>query len=204
MEAFALNLRLQRKLYYKIFSLLREQGSNMLGVLERRDFQDDISEPWAGSVIVYGMDIEDESYLLTRERGRQEVDALLEMTGNRLALELSKMGVRAKAFSSSLPEVDLRKLAVKAGLGVYGRNGLVLTESYGPRVRFGALAISIPLEKLSARKGRELCRGCRICTKACPAGAIGEGFDACACDDYNASLSEKKCTVCTDVCPVGG
>ena len=35
--------------------------------------------------------------------------------------------------------------AIKAGLGEYGRHGLVITPEFGPRVRFGKIFTDLPL-----------------------------------------------------------
>lgn len=206
-EAFTAGLKVQRRLYYKIYSMLREEGAELVGFLGSKSLEGEAREPWIRSLVVYCLSIANESMVTSQpsqmDEGKQYVDTLLELIGNKLGLTLAKMGIRVSVFSPSLPDADLRKLAVKAGLGVYGKNGLVLTENFGPRVRFGGLALSIPLDDFRERQIGELCRGCQVCISACPSGALGEKFDPLACDDYNSSLDKKKCTLCTDVCPAG-
>ena len=65
-------------------------------------------------------------------------------------------------------------LAIAAGLGRLGRNGILLTEKYGACVRLCKVVTDMPLEPddAPAQAIREECRSCRICAEACPAAAI--------------------------------
>ena len=79
--------------------------------------------------------------------------------------------------------VDLRKAAVEAGIGSYGKSGLVLMKGFGPRVRLGAVLTSAPL-KLTKKRAKLLCpEECQICLSGCPGKALsGEGkVDKRAC-----------------------
>ena len=64
--------------------------------------------------------------------------------------------------------------AIKAGLGEYGRNGLLITREYGPRVRLGKVYTDLPLaHDLPRRFGvQEFCRICKRCAESCPASAL--------------------------------
>jgi reductive dehalogenase len=67
--------------------------------------------------------------------------------------------------------------AIQAGLGEYGRHGLVITRQYGPRLRFGKIFTDMPL----AHDGpadfgvRKFCDICRKCSGSCPPKAIPDG-----------------------------
>jgi len=65
-------------------------------------------------------------------------------------------------------------LAIDAGLGELGRNGLLITPQYGPRVRLCKILTDLPLEpdKPIEFGVREFCEKCKICAKNCEAGAI--------------------------------
>jgi len=68
-------------------------------------------------------------------------------------------------------------LAIDAGLGEFGRNGLLITRPYGPRVRLCKVftdARLIPDEPVSFGV-RECCEACTKCAEACSAGAISRG-----------------------------
>ena len=112
-------------------------------------------------------------------------------------------------------------LAIKAGLGEYGRNGLLITKKFGPRVRLGRIFTDLPLSHdRPIRFGvKEFCDICRKCTNACPAKAIASGepsterynrsnisgirkwsTDAEKCFNFWANLN-SDCSICIRVCP---
>lgn len=106
--------------------------------------------------------------------------------------------------------------AVRAGLGVRGRNGQLITEKFGSMVFIGEIVTNIDFDVVdSAEKG---CENCGICIKACPTGSLSEkGFDKSRCRSH---FSQKKgeltewecrqlksgklvwgCDICTLACP---
>ena len=111
--------------------------------------------------------------------------------------------------------------AIQAGLGQYGRHGLVITKQYGPRLRFGKIFTDMPL----ARDGpvrfgvHEFCEVCRKCADACPPQAIPHGESDGAIHNQSNFVGIKKwnvdgekcfkfwanqgteCGICIRVCP---
>lgn len=99
-----------------------------------------------------------------------------------------------------------------AGLGTLGLHHSLITPEYGPRVRLGSIftAAALPGDPLPAE---ELCNGCRVCERLCPAGALRRAdgevvghLDKDACTRHHILLREEKrwpCGVCVKVCPVG-
>jgi len=72
---------------------------------------------------------------------------------------------------SKIPNIQAffshRNAAVRAGLGEFGLNNLVLTPEYGPRIRLNSIITSIQLEP-DPIIGEKLCiRGCTLCLEAC-------------------------------------
>ncbi len=65
-------------------------------------------------------------------------------------------------------------LAIDAGLGELGRNGLLITPQYGPRVRLCKIFTDLPLshDKPISFGVQEFCKKCRQCAKNCKPGAI--------------------------------
>ena len=111
--------------------------------------------------------------------------------------------------------------AIKAGLGEYGRHGMVITPEHGPNVRFGKIFTDLPLAiDHPIRFGvEEMCGVCHACADACPATAITHDepsdhrhnisnitgvtkwtVDGEACFDYWAKIN-SDCSVCIRVCP---
>jgi reductive dehalogenase len=112
-------------------------------------------------------------------------------------------------------------LAIQAGLGEYGRHGLLITQEFGPRVRLGKIFTDLPLaHDAPVRFGvREFCDICRRCTASCPAKAIPNFIptdeilnesnisgvrkwtvDGEKCFKFWASQN-SDCSICIRVCP---
>jgi len=70
-------------------------------------------------------------------------------------------------------------LAIDAGLGQLGRNGLLITREFGPCVRLCKILTDLPLQpdEPAAFGVTDFCRGCRKCTEACEAEAISAEED---------------------------
>ncbi len=136
-----------------------------------------------------------------------------------IAQYITNLGYRAVA---SMNDAALAiPLAIKAGLGEYGRHGLLITREFGPRVRLGKVFTDLPLaHDRPVRFGvRETCEVCRACTDACPAKAIAGGepstgvhnrsniqgirkwtTDAEKCFRFWANQN-TDCAICVRVCP---
>ena len=111
--------------------------------------------------------------------------------------------------------------AIKAGLGEYGRNQMVITPKYGPRVRFSKIFTSLPLQSDRPKPLgiHQYCSVCTVCADACPPRALPQGpaTDTPAnqstivgvkkwtancekCFGYWARL-KTDCAICMRVCP---
>jgi len=68
-------------------------------------------------------------------------------------------------------------IAVEAGLGELGRNGLLITEKFGPRVRLCKVFTDLPLLPDEPRFFGvvDFCRRCMKCAEHCPSRAISFG-----------------------------
>lgn len=107
--------------------------------------------------------------------------------------------------------------ACASGLGVIGRNGLLINEKYGSWVFIGEIVTTLKLCDSSNEIKR--CMNCGKCVSACPVGALSEenfGKDICL-----SNVSQKKgdipqeyqelmrkygcawgCDICQQVCPM--
>ncbi|MCP4762691.1 MAG: reductive dehalogenase [archaeon] len=68
-------------------------------------------------------------------------------------------------------------LAIDAGLGAYGRNGLMITKKFGPRIRICKVFTNMPLihdepDYKFIEKINDFCKGCLKCAENCEAKAI--------------------------------
>ncbi|WP_375230812.1 4Fe-4S double cluster binding domain-containing protein [Roseobacter sp. S98] len=111
--------------------------------------------------------------------------------------------------------------ALKAGLGEYARNQMVITPEFGPRLRFSKIFTSLPLAHDTPRPlgVKAFCDICTKCADACPVKALPYGppeagganpsairgvrkwtSDAEKCFGFWARLS-SDCAICMRVCP---
>lgn len=73
--------------------------------------------------------------------------------------------------------VSLSWMAQACGLGVVGKNGMVMHPEYGPRLHFGGLITTLDLPQVSFGGGdKAICpEDCTVCIDACPAQALEGG-----------------------------
>jgi len=138
------------------------------------------------------------------------------ITSFSLAEFIRGLGFRAipagNNFGLSIP------IAIDAGLGEVGRNGILITPKYGPRIRLAKVITDMPLlADVPIRFGvREFCETCKLCADHCPSASIpktaltwaGNSISNNAgirkwyinpesCYDYNGF----SCSNCKRVCP---
>lgn len=108
--------------------------------------------------------------------------------------------------------------AVNAGLGWIGKNGVLITEEYGPRVRLSAVLIDYPF-KTRTQITESRCGTCNKCVDICPHKALkgvnwdinthrSDLIDYHLCNQKRSSYIEKlgrksACGLCMVVCPFG-
>ena len=116
--------------------------------------------------------------------------------------------------NSPIPEVYS---AIKAGLGVRGKNGLLITPQFGSWVIIGEIVTDLHID--SKTNDDITCIACDKCIKSCPSGALSTyGFDKSKCISH---ISQKKgvlsddeikylksgvsvwgCDICQECCPM--
>ena len=105
-------------------------------------------------------------------------------------------------------------VAVAAGLGVFGRHGLLISDRFGPRIKLGLVTTDLTLrcsQPLNVDLER-FCGNCGLCSKECPTSAIpGNGRELVngikrwrinheLCYSYWRS-NGTDCGICMKVCP---
>lgn len=162
----------------------------------------------ARSVVVFGIAVPRGSFRSPRYRSHflhrsyHTVYPRLDGVGLELALFMEEAGHEAVAIPSYAPLVfrgaepwgllSLRHAAQLAGLGTFGRSGMIYHPVYGSRLRLGAVVTTAEVRARSGDGGRPgdavsamevLCpEGCTRCADVCPAGAISEeDFNKMAC-----------------------
>ncbi len=112
-------------------------------------------------------------------------------------------------------------MAIQAGLGEYGRNGLLITKEFGPRIRLGKIFTDLPLaiDQPIHFGVSEFCTICRRCSDGCPVKAIADGEPSSERHNRSNIKGVKKwsvdgekcfgfwarqnsdCAICIRVCP---
>lgn len=153
--------------------------------------------------------------------GQASVDAYY-LTSNRAHEAAAQLARRIEETLSiralASPPVFIKPLAVRCGLGKFGRNGLVSVGKYGTRVCIQAIALnaSIEVHDTCEKQLSSMCLHCGACVKVCPVHALdGSGrVDITRClraqPESEAFPEEMRrhlgssilgCDLCQRVCP---
>jgi epoxyqueuosine reductase len=224
----------------KILTKLGDLDIPLVGFAPARRWDDPLFEPWIPekfrprsifsdtiTVIVIGIPVslpvvETSPSIFYHELYRT-VNTLLDTSGYRISLFLNAEGfpsiwIPRDGYGSIgiLKEnpcafFSHRHAAFLAGLGTFGINNMLLTEKFGPRVRFVSIFTSADLPPDPLIK-KSLCKKCMECVNICPVKAFGgkeypEGLtDKKACAERSEALYKKHispCGFCIKVCPIG-
>ena len=118
-----------------------------------------------------------------------------------IATYILNLGYRAIACVNDTSQAI--PYAIQAGLGEYGRNGLLITKDFGPRVRIGRIHTDLPLDHdQPLRFGvREFCdTTCRRCAEACPPQAISYGDPTDEVPNQSVTVGIRKWQVDPEKC----
>lgn len=152
-----------------------------------------------------------------------EAGRVLEGAAGELCALLGSLGILNVRISGQDEEslsscFQQKTAATLAGLGWIGKNGMLVSPGFGPRLEMATvLAAEGPRPGKPVTRSR--CGKCRLCVEACPSRALKGGtwspgcgrsglIDAFECDRWRRShipvLGRKHaCAMCAVVCPVG-
>jgi epoxyqueuosine reductase len=145
------------------------------------------------------------------------VTPALDLLGYRISKWLNEQGFSTFPIPCSTPYnfnklegiISHKLVAHLAGLGWIGKSCLLLTDRYGPRVRFVTVLTDAPLQTGSPMD--KPCGKCPVCVDVCPVQAVTGTefraqdprqvrFDAPKCSEYR---KEHPCGLCVSSCPQG-
>ena len=132
----------------------------------------------------------------------------------RLTVDLEQHASFTYKILVDSPTLDERALAVRAGLGFLGRNGLVISPEYGSRFNIGVLLTDIPWDSLTSGcyKTRQLRSVEERSDEAIQKYVAFAGFMDCFANARNDGGNEfcnglpspcSTCRRCVDACPTG-
>ena len=115
-------------------------------------------------------------------------------------------------------DVPLKFVADRIGLGVYGKNGLLLTEQCGSYVGLRSVITDMPMAADRFEKMTPPCDDCEACLEACPTGALYAPYKVNPRLCINPLTRRQEyihpelrlkmrnwicgCDICQEVCPV--
>jgi len=167
---------------------------------------------------------EDPAAIFTYRGLYNSVNSRLDHIALLLAKRIQEKGYQAYPIPASQTINIDRNIAVishklpanLAGLGWIGKSCLLITPSYGPRVRFATVLTDAPLEPGSPISAK--CNDCRECVDICPVKAFTgvpfrpsepreARFKSQLCRSYTKRREEKMgegiCGLCVYICPYG-
>ena len=131
-----------------------------------------------------------------------------------LARYIRMLGYPARAHTVQNYQVIVPPIAVDAGVGEFGRNGLVISKDFGQAIKMAVVTTDLPMvydPKIDLGVDK-ICGNCKICAENCPSGAINHGtkrhirgverypFNPEAC--FNVwKTTGTDCGVCLISCP---
>jgi epoxyqueuosine reductase QueG len=143
-----------------------------------------------------------------------EIGRDVESIVQRAVKDLESSGVRAAGFYCFPPDfggthrspslVSLRLLAEAAGLGVIGKNRIVLHPRFGADIYLGVIALDRTVTAYGQPLDSSPCANCNLCEETCPTGAIARNgyYDSSKCIQSRDD-ADIHCDLCRAVCPAG-
>lgn len=119
---------------------------------------------------------------------------------NTLAQFITNLGYNAIA---SLNDTALNiPMAIEAGLGEYGRHGLLINQKFGPNIRIAKVFTDLPLnvDEPIEFGVKKFCNICERCSKSCPVKAIPFGEPQPSPPNFSSQTGIKKWTVNAEKC----
>jgi len=103
--------------------------------------------------------------------------------------------------------LSLKHAGVLAGLGVLGKNTLLVNEKFGNMIWLGAILLSVDLEPDPIAPYQGCISECTLCIDSCPQQALdGTTIDQMLCREHSNSYTDGgglvlSCNICRKVCP---
>ncbi len=149
---------------------------------------------------------------------QKKTSKLLKERGHRyLCIPPDSDRIRNTFVSKLYPLFTHKVAATSAGLGWIGKNGLLISPEFGPRLSLATVLTDAPLEAGTPMEFSK-CGDCRLCLEFCPSEAIVGGYwsrkepfvelvrkEKCASHKKNAKALDGKpnCGLCINICPYG-
>lgn len=119
--------------------------------------------------------------------------------------------LESEGYRTTFRRIQYKTAAYEAGIGVYGRSGLIIHPELGSRICLGVVMTDAGIPGDSPLSGFDPCTGCYECVRNCPAGAYDrelqypESWSRETCVRTRARIDSdgKYCNNCMAACPAG-
>lgn len=183
---------MSRKLTDELKNVLADRGIELVGITSTEPFvirsaKERIVDPKdilpnARSVVIAGFSIKNIPDILPSEPGKprgafSSYGLRVFMPMRAYTQKMIAQFLRKNGFKSiSTMKIPAKMAAVRAGLGTYGKNAVVLTDKFGSWVMFETLITDAPLECEDHPIETCTCDECDLCLRACPTQAFPAPF----------------------------
>ena len=170
--------------------------------------------------IILGMEMKWDDAIETAPSAKCEIEVfrVYKVLGDitiELAEYLKEQGYKSEAHHPFGGKLLFGPHVVAAGLGIMGKNGLIITPEFGPRQRWSMITTDADIPESSKRDFDELeefCKNCGSCVKNCKGGAVYEQpikkdegvithIERSKC--IESLLKNRYCSYCLKICPPG-
>ncbi len=169
-------------------------------------------------LVPYRVKSEDEARNVSEYAVPRDYHAYMKTLFARILPQMTALYGDTLGFSDHSP-IDERSAAVLSGLGVIGKNGLLINEQYGSYVFIGEMiteAAPSTLGYLPIGEGKHFCDACDACLRACATGCLSDYGKPClsAVTQKKGELTEEEralilrvgcawgCDLCQSACPM--
>ena len=215
----------------KLKSAVKDRGADLCGIAPADRFESapkgfhphDIYDK-CKSVLVFAKRLPTESLFASSCVPYTHINNIMTKEVDRLTLELSleleAWGVHNVPIPSDDPYehwvpndsygraiLSLRHAGHLAGLGVLGKNTLLINRDFGNMIQLGAILLEAELEGDRMASYIGCPSECTLCLEACPLSALnGKTVDQKLCRPLSNYINEKgynlkKCYLCRKICP---
>lgn len=198
----------------RLASAFKKFGIDVFGVTSAKLYNREMKTNYKSALVAlfpYYCGNDEKSLLSMYCRGKDYHIVIKEIL-NKVANELELQNY--KIHSDIGPSVE-RKLAVDAGLCFVGKNSMCINKMYGSYFFIGYMVCGE--EFAFSEPCTDMCLNCGKCIKACPGGALNDGFDEKKClsaitqkkgtlEQFEQQLIKNNnyifgCDICQKVCP---
>lgn len=185
----------------ELITFIKSQGVTDIGFVkldERHMFQDSIALFKYAMVFTMEMKHSEIEHAPSKRTNKEVFRTYYELgkSVNVISDYMRSKGYNAQPIPAIGSNLNLCVLARDANLGEFGKNGLLITKTFGPSVRLAGILTDVenlPIKDANQESWiQDFCEKCNACVKKCPAQAIYEKpitFE----DGSETHIDYKKC-----------